>query len=96
MHAATDKLRGLWQPQTATTVSGSVTTLVEPRLAVRASETAAQGEWEAFGISELRQDHFVRSGDKYFQPAKPVSFTKKGDREAVRFNFYKYSYSVTE
>ena len=27
---------------------------------------------------------------------EPVAFTKKGDREAVRFNFYKYSYSVLE
>ena len=26
----------------------------------------------------------------------PVSFAKKGDRDAVRFNFYKYSYNVTE
>ena len=30
------------------------------------------------------------------EAAKPVAFTKKGDREAVRFNFYKYSYNVTE
>ena len=30
------------------------------------------------------------------EAAEPVAFTKKGDREAVRFNFYKYSYSVTE
>ena len=30
------------------------------------------------------------------EATKPVAFTKKGDREAVRFNFYKYSYSVTE
>ncbi len=27
---------------------------------------------------------------------EPVAFTKKGDREAVRFNFYKYSCSVVE
>ena len=30
------------------------------------------------------------------EASKPVAFTKKGDREAVRFNFYKYSYNVTE
>ena len=24
---------------------------------------------------------------------KPVAFTRKGDREAVRFNFFKYVYS---
>ena len=28
--------------------------------------------------------------------ADPVAFTKKGDREAVRFNFFKYSYNVSE
>ena len=30
------------------------------------------------------------------EAATPVAFTKKGDREAVRFNFYKYSFNVTE
>ena len=30
------------------------------------------------------------------EAAQPVAFTKKGDREAVRFNFYKYSFNVTE
>jgi len=28
--------------------------------------------------------------------ATPVAFTKKGDRDAVRFNFYKYVYSFGE
>lgn len=27
---------------------------------------------------------------------QPVAFTKKGDRDAVRFNFYKYSYHIEE
>ena len=27
---------------------------------------------------------------------RPVRFTNKGDREAVRFNFYKYCFRVTE
>ena len=28
--------------------------------------------------------------------SRPVTFTKGGDREVVRFNFYKYSYHVNQ
>ena len=27
---------------------------------------------------------------------QPVAFTKRGDREAVRFNFFKYAYALGE
>ena len=29
-------------------------------------------EWVAFGVTGLRADHFVRSGDIYFRPGAPV------------------------
>eukprot|EP00966_Prymnesium_polylepis_P305543 7060771-Prymnesium_polylepis.1 len=28
----------------------------------------AEDEWEAFGINELKEEHFIKSGDKYFKP----------------------------
>ena len=28
-----------------------------------------QEEWEAFGITALRMGHFIKAGDKFFQPA---------------------------
>ena len=41
-------------------------------------------------------DAYAALMDEDAPKAVRVAFTKKGDREAVRFNFYKYSYSVTE
>jgi hypothetical protein len=32
-------------------------------------------EWEDFGIKDLRIDHVIKSGDKYFQPAEGKSMT---------------------
>ena len=31
----------------------------------------APDEWNEFGITELREEHFIKSGDKYFKPAGP-------------------------
>ena len=41
-------------------------------------------------------DAYAALMDEDAPKAVRVAFTKKGDREAVRFNFYKYSYHVTE
>ena len=32
-----------------------------------------QQEWDAFGIKDLREDHFIKSGNSYFKPDVPVS-----------------------
>ena len=32
-------------------------------------------EWEDFGIKDLRIDHVIKSGDKYFQPAEGKCMT---------------------
>ena len=37
--------------------------------ALRSKAEFTKQEWEAFGIKDLRTDHFIKSGDSYFQPA---------------------------
>ena len=46
--------------------------------AVLASQLAkglrlTQAEWDACGISNLRSDHYIKVGDDYFRPAKPLT-----------------------
>jgi hypothetical protein len=36
---------------------------------LRSKTEFTKQEWEAFGIKDLRTDHFIKSGDLYFQPA---------------------------
>ena len=50
--------------------------------ALRQKVEFTKQEWEAFGIKDLRKDHFVKSGDLYFQPEPICSldhFVKSGD-----------------
>jgi hypothetical protein len=37
--------------------------------ALRSKTEFTKQEWEAFGIKDLRTDHFIKSGDSYLQPA---------------------------
>jgi hypothetical protein len=34
-------------------------------------------EWEAFGIKDLRTNHFIKSGDSYFQPVGSKEYSKE-------------------
>ena len=59
-----DQRRNLTKPKKGRTVQNK-------RLAdaLKKKETAfTQQEWEAFGITDLRFDHFIKSGDSYFKP----------------------------
>jgi len=39
------------------------------RLALKSKIEFTQGEWDSFGVKNLRAHHFVKSGDRYFKPA---------------------------
>jgi hypothetical protein len=39
--------------------------------------TFTQEEWDAFGVTDLRRDHFIKSGESYFQPAADHSMSIK-------------------
>jgi len=48
--------------------------LTHPKLseALKGKTSFTQKEWEAFGVKDLRMSHFIKAGDKYFQPAAPA------------------------
>jgi hypothetical protein len=40
-----------------------------------------QQEWASFGIRDVRDDHFVRSGDQYFKPVGNIGMSLKQDKD---------------
>jgi hypothetical protein len=55
-------------------IEGRELTCPELSKALRSKTQFSQHEWDAFGIRDLRDDDFVKSGDnKYFKPAAETS-----------------------
>ncbi len=40
-----------------------------------------QQEWDSFGIHDMGDDHYIRSGDQYFKPAGKVGMSLKQDKD---------------
>jgi len=55
--------------------------------ALERKTTFVPAEWKAFGIQNLASDHFIMSGNKYFQPADKRTFTNGCDKELVLKNY---------
>jgi hypothetical protein len=42
-------------------------------------------EWEDFGINELKREHFIKCGDKYYKPAEITKLEARKDRRKREF-----------
>ena len=53
-------------------------------VALKEKTELTEKEWEAFGITGLRLDHFIKSGDSYYMPFEvPEGFLPKKDGALV-------------
>eukprot|EP00966_Prymnesium_polylepis_P326875 7382756-Prymnesium_polylepis.1 len=69
--------------------------------ALESKSEFTEKEWRQFGIMNLRMDHCVRSGDKYFRPAARAAGTIRGPNNQCTSvtespDYWPYVASVTE
>ena len=72
----------------------------ELALALERRTELTQADWEAFGINDLRMDHFIKSGQRYFKPAEHQQYPSPSPSPAAlskpRKNFPNLTFGAAE